>query len=184
MARVVLALWLLEGTASELAIRFPPELPRIEPFTFSVPNETVSIGPWRGTLARGSLEWPGLVSGTTAPAAFYVLSPLLSRDEVASMLDVVRDGGLDFDSAFALSLLLYKCFHASACFPQAQLIRTQSMAGPRTSSISKQAAEQRPSCPSAESLIAAGAYLPLALVHVQRSRPSLVQSSRSACFRS
>lgn len=94
--RALATLLALGAALSDVGL--PPPLPRIEPFVFSEPNATLSLGPWRSKLALGSLEWPGL--STTTAASFFVLSPLISREEVRSMLAIVRDGGVEFDSEF------------------------------------------------------------------------------------
>lgn len=74
-----------------------PTPPRVFEFPAGVSNETVTLGAWSGSVARGALTWPH-VSAATPPATFTVLQSMLSKEEVAAILAVVRDPALDFDA--------------------------------------------------------------------------------------
>lgn len=74
----------------------PQAPPRVFEFPPGVSNETVAIGTWSASVARGALAWPH-VSDATPPATFSVIQSLASAEEVAAILDVVRDPSLQFD---------------------------------------------------------------------------------------
>ena len=84
-------------TLSELPdVGPPPAYPKVEPFSFTHPNTSLSIGPWESGLAQGTLVWPGLAQESAA--SFYVVSNLLEASEVRKMLVILRDSGLEFDA--------------------------------------------------------------------------------------
>lgn len=75
----------------------PPQQPP-RAFEFAMPNETVTLadGSWSATVARGALAWPN-VNAATPPATFSVIQSLISKQEVADILSIVRDSGIQFD---------------------------------------------------------------------------------------
>jgi hypothetical protein len=100
MARACLVLGAVIAAASAAATPEPVDLPLPMPappprlYSFpdaGLPNTTVSVGPWSSSVAAGALAWPHVDAATTPPARFTLVPGLLSRDEVAALLDIVRD---------------------------------------------------------------------------------------------
>lgn len=75
----------------------PP--PPLQMFDFDSVNETISLADqsWSSTVARGHLVWPHVRGSETPPATFTVLAPLVSQDEVAALLAIVRNTSIEFD---------------------------------------------------------------------------------------
>ena len=86
----------VSGTGTSVGL--PPPVPHVEPFLFSSPNTTITLGSWKGDLAVGSLHWPGLSSEAASSATFYVLPSIVAPDEVRSILNIVSNQGLEFDT--------------------------------------------------------------------------------------
>lgn len=89
--------WACITSSVENVIGLPPSIRHVPPFALTSPNETVHYGSWTSTLAAASLVWPGLSPGSTAPASFFVLSPLITPAEAGDIRRIVEALEFDFD---------------------------------------------------------------------------------------
>lgn len=67
--------------------------PILNTFQFTE-NSTATVGKWTGSMAMGSLDWKNVNSSS---ANFIVLDSIITKEEVASILEIVRNSNVAFD---------------------------------------------------------------------------------------